>query len=134
MTLPLLLSVPHSGARIPPEVPHHCQLNEAEVIHDGDEGAAKIYDLGADSLDTAELVLELEEEFDIKLPNDVAKRIETVGQSIAIIERIAIYPGAGRTRIDRALNFVAWALATPFADSIVWSPGDARFSAAAGRT
>ena len=41
-----------------------------------------INDLGADSLDTVELVMELEEEFDINIPDDTAEEIRTVGQAI----------------------------------------------------
>lgn len=43
MTLPLLLSVPHAGLWVPPEVEEICILSEAEIIRDGDEGAADIY-------------------------------------------------------------------------------------------
>jgi N-formylglutamate amidohydrolase len=43
MTLPLLLSVPHAGTWIPPEVKDICVLTEEEIIKDGDEGAAEIY-------------------------------------------------------------------------------------------
>ena len=42
-------------------------------------------DLGADSLDTVELVMELEEEFNVNIPEDVAEKIETVGQAIDFI-------------------------------------------------
>ena len=42
---------------------------------------------GADSLDTVELVMELEEEFDINIPDDVAEKIQTVGQAIEHIEK-----------------------------------------------
>lgn len=45
-----------------------------------------INDLGADSLDTVELVMELEEEFDINIPDEVAEKIETVGQAVSHIE------------------------------------------------
>ncbi len=45
-----------------------------------------VNDLGADSLDTVELVMELEEEFNINIPDDAAEKIETVGQAIAFIE------------------------------------------------
>jgi acyl carrier protein len=41
-----------------------------------------VNDLGADSLDTVELVMELEEEFDINIPDDAAEKIQTVGQAI----------------------------------------------------
>ena len=46
-----------------------------------------IADLGADSLDTVELVMDLEEEFAINIPDDIAKKITTVGQAVAYIER-----------------------------------------------
>lgn len=45
-----------------------------------------VNDLGADSLDTVELVMELEEEFDITIPDDAAEKIQTVGQAITFIE------------------------------------------------
>jgi len=46
-----------------------------------------INDLGADSLDTVELVMELEEEFDINIPDDAAEKIQTVGQAVEFIEK-----------------------------------------------
>lgn len=46
-----------------------------------------VNDLGADSLDTVELVMELEEEFNINIPDDAAEKIETVGQAIEFIEK-----------------------------------------------
>ncbi len=45
-----------------------------------------VNDLGADSLDTVELVMELEEEFDINIPDDAAEKIQTVGQAIKFIQ------------------------------------------------
>jgi acyl carrier protein len=45
-----------------------------------------VNDLGADSLDTVELVMELEEEFDITIPDDAAEKIQTVGQAVQYIE------------------------------------------------
>ena len=45
-----------------------------------------INDLGADSLDTVELVMELEEEFDINIPDGAAEKIQTVGQAVEYIE------------------------------------------------
>jgi acyl carrier protein len=44
-----------------------------------------VNDLGADSLDTVELVMELEEEFEINIPDDAAEKIQTVGQAIEFI-------------------------------------------------
>ena len=43
-------------------------------------------DLGADSLDTVELIMEFEKEFDIAIPDDQAEKIGTVGDAIAYIE------------------------------------------------
>jgi acyl carrier protein len=45
-----------------------------------------VNDLGADSLDQVELVMELEEEFDINIPDDAAEKIQTVGQAVEYIE------------------------------------------------
>jgi acyl carrier protein len=47
--------------------------------------ASFVNDLGADSLDTVELVMSLEEEFDIQIPDDAAEKIQTVGQAIDYI-------------------------------------------------
>ena len=44
-----------------------------------------IEDLGADSLDTVELVMELEEEFGVTIPDEAAEKITTVGQAIDYI-------------------------------------------------
>lgn len=43
-------------------------------------------DLGADSLDTVELIMEFEKEFGISIPDDQAEKIQTVGDAIAYIE------------------------------------------------
>jgi len=43
VTLPLLLSVPHAGLRVPPEAEDYCILTAEDVARDGDEGAAEIY-------------------------------------------------------------------------------------------
>ena len=48
-----------------------------------------IQDLGADSLDIIELVMALEEEFDINIPDDQAEKITTVGEAIDHIEKEA---------------------------------------------
>ncbi|MBF0139429.1 MAG: acyl carrier protein [Magnetococcales bacterium] len=46
-------------------------------------------DLGADSLDTVELVMALEEEFGMEIPDDAAEKIQTVRQAIEYIEKHA---------------------------------------------
>ncbi len=45
-----------------------------------------VEDIGADSLDIVELVMELEEEFDIQIPDDQAEKIKTVGEAVDFIE------------------------------------------------
>lgn len=43
-------------------------------------------DLGADSLDTVELIMEFEKEFDLKIPDEEAEKITTVGDAISYVE------------------------------------------------
>jgi acyl carrier protein len=50
------------------------------------EDTSFINDLGADSLDTVELVMELEDEFDLSIPDEEAEKIKTVGDAIKYIE------------------------------------------------
>lgn len=57
-------------------------VEESEVT----ETASFTNDLGADSLDTVELIMEFEKEFDIQIPDDQAENIATVGQAISYIE------------------------------------------------
>jgi acyl carrier protein len=45
-----------------------------------------VNDLGADSLDTVELVMEFEDEFDISIPDEDAEKIQTVGQAIDYVD------------------------------------------------
>ena len=45
-------------------------------------------DLEADSLDTVELIMEFEKEFDIQIPDDKAEKIATVGDAISFIESV----------------------------------------------
>ena len=53
------------------------------------ETASFTNDLGADSLDTVELIMALEEEFDIEIPDEKAEKIKTVGEAIDYIEQNA---------------------------------------------
>ena len=57
-------------------------VDESEVVND----ASFTNDLGADSLDTVELIMEFEKEFDVQIPDDQAENIATVGQAISYIE------------------------------------------------
>jgi acyl carrier protein len=57
-------------------------VDEAEVT----DQASFTNDLGADSLDTVELIMQFEKEFGITIPDDQAEKITTVGEAIAFIE------------------------------------------------
>ena len=57
-------------------------VDESEVT----ETASFTDDLGADSLDTVELIMEFEKEFNIQIPDDDAEKIQTVGEAIKYIE------------------------------------------------
>ncbi len=50
------------------------------------EGASFIDDLGADSLDTVELVMAFEEEFGVEIPDDAAEKIQTVNDAITFLK------------------------------------------------
>ena len=50
------------------------------------DAASFIDDLGADSLDTVELVMAFEEEFEIEIPDDAAETIQTFGDAVKYIE------------------------------------------------
>ncbi|MDX1578425.1 MAG: acyl carrier protein [Gemmatimonadota bacterium] len=50
------------------------------------EDASFVEDLGADSLDTVELVMAFEEEFGIEIPDEDAERMQTVGDAISYLE------------------------------------------------
>ena len=56
------------------------------------ESASFIDDLGADSLDTVELVMEFEDEFEMSIPDEEAEKIQTVGQAIDYIKSVAQKP------------------------------------------
>jgi len=57
-------------------------VDESEVTLE----ASFTNDLGADSLDTVELIMEFEKEFNIAIPDDQAEKIGTVGQAVEYIE------------------------------------------------
>ena len=60
-------------------------VEEAEVT----PSASFVDDLGADSLDTVELVMALEEQFDLEIPDDAAETILTVGDATKFLEKNA---------------------------------------------
>ncbi len=57
-------------------------VDESEVTVE----ASFTNDLGADSLDTVELIMEFEKEFDMAIPDDQAEKIGTVGEAVSYIE------------------------------------------------
>ncbi len=63
-------------------VVEHLGVEEDKI----NESASFIDDLGADSLDTVELVMAFEEEFECEIPDDVAEKILTIGDAVKYIE------------------------------------------------
>ncbi|MGH1398205.1 MAG: acyl carrier protein [Alphaproteobacteria bacterium] len=70
------------AGRVKKIVVEHLGVDEDKVA----EGASFIDDLGADSLDTVELVMAFEEEFSVEIPDDAAEKIQTVGDAVKFIE------------------------------------------------
>lgn len=68
--------------RVKKIVVEHLGVDEAKVS----ESASFIDDLGADSLDTVELVMAFEEEFGVEIPDDAAEKILTVKDAISYIQ------------------------------------------------
>lgn len=58
-------------------------VKEEEVTND----ASFVEDLGADSLDTVELVMAFEEEFDLEIPDEEAEKLTTVGQALEYLKK-----------------------------------------------
>jgi acyl carrier protein len=72
-------------ARVKKIVVEHLGVDEDKVT----DGASFIDDLGADSLDTVELVMAFEEEFGCEIPDDAAEKILTVKDAVNYIEQIS---------------------------------------------
>jgi acyl carrier protein len=73
------------GDRVKKIVVEHLGVDEAKVTDE----ASFIDDLGADSLDTVELVMHFEEEFGCEIPDDAAEKIVTVKDAVDFIEQNA---------------------------------------------
>ena len=71
------------GATVKKIVADHLGVDEQKVT----EEASFIDDLGADSLDTVELVMAFEEEFNIEIPDEIAEKITTIKDAIEHIEK-----------------------------------------------
>jgi acyl carrier protein len=76
-------TVPSVEERVIDIVCENLGVNKEQVARQ----TAFVEDMGADSLDVVELVMELEEEFEIQIPDDQAEKIKTVGEAIDYIER-----------------------------------------------
>ena len=72
------------SARVKKIVVEHLGVDEDKVT----DGASFIDDLGADSLDTVELVMAFEEEFGCEIPDEAAEKILTVKDAVNYIEHI----------------------------------------------
>ena len=64
-------------------VAEQLSVDKAEISRE----TSFVSDLGADSLDTVELVMELEDEFDMNIPDEEAEKIQTVGAAIEFIQK-----------------------------------------------
>ena len=69
--------------RVKKIVVEHLGVEPEKVV----ESANFIDDLGADSLDTVELVMAFEEEFNAEIPDDAAETIQTVGDAVKFLEK-----------------------------------------------
>jgi len=71
--------------RVKKIVVDHLSVDESKIS----ENASFMDDLGADSLDTVELVMAFEEEFGCEIPDDAAETIQTVGDAVKFLEKNA---------------------------------------------
>ena len=65
-------------------VAEQLSVDKAEISRE----TSFVNDLGADSLDTVELVMELEDEFDMSIPDEEAEKLQTVGAAIEYIQKM----------------------------------------------
>ena len=72
-----------TAERVKKIVVEHLDVDAAKVT----ENASFIDDLGADSLDTVELVMAFEEEFGVEIPDDAAEKITTVGDAVNYLDK-----------------------------------------------
>jgi acyl carrier protein len=79
----LKLKMSDTAERVKKIVVEHLNVDADKVT----DNASFIEDLGADSLDTVELVMAFEEEFGIEIPDDAAESIVTVGDAVKYIEK-----------------------------------------------
>lgn len=68
--------------RVASIIVNHLNVSQEEVVPE----ASFVDDLGADSLDIVELVMAMEEEFDVEIPDEDAEKIQTIGDAIAYLK------------------------------------------------
>ena len=78
MKLPVLISVPHAGLNVPPEVQSYCRLDTQQIIEDSDEGADEIYDIASEvtafiTTDIARAVVDVNRALDDRRADGVIK-------------------------------------------------------------
>lgn len=77
------MSKPEIEARVIEIVSDQLGVNKDQITKD----THFVKDLNADSLDLVELVMELEEEFEVHIPEEMHEKIQTVGEALTFIER-----------------------------------------------
>ncbi len=70
------------GGKVTKIIAEKLSVDLNEVV----DGAALVDDLGADSLDLVELIMTMEEQFDVEIPDEEAETMRTVGDAIAYIK------------------------------------------------
>jgi acyl carrier protein len=70
-------------ARVKSIIVEKLGVDESEITND----ASFTNDLGADSLDTVELIMEFEKEFDMTIPDEDAEKIATVGDAVSYVQQ-----------------------------------------------
>ena len=113
----LYKSMSDTAERVKKIVVEHLNVDADKVT----DNASFIEDLGADSLDTVELVMAFEEEFGIEIPDDAAESIVTVGDAVKYIDKaqrpdLAVHPCAGSSSQD-----LAWSRRWPAAWRRRWA-------------
>ncbi|NJP06394.1 MAG: acyl carrier protein [Chloroflexaceae bacterium] len=77
------MTSPDVTARLYNIIAQQLDVDESKVV----PSASFMKDLGADSLDLTELIMSLEDEFNVKIPDEIADKIETVGDALAYLEQ-----------------------------------------------